>query len=94
MLKKRRVARVRQIQIDRQGTTNAVLAGEDLLQALSKDTECCELIETADKRFGLSMRGITRVLRVARSIADLAGVADINASHVSESLAYRQRFVR
>ena len=47
------------------------------------------LLEHAVARLGLSARGYDRVLKVARTIADLAGSAGINSAHVAESVHYR-----
>ena len=47
------------------------------------------LLETAADRLQLSARAVHRVLRVARTIADLGGAADIATPHLSEALAYR-----
>jgi magnesium chelatase family protein len=55
------------------------------------DAEAAALMETAAARFALSSRGHVRVLRVARSIADLAGEARIGRQHVAEALAYRHK---
>ena len=45
----------------------------------------------ATKRMQLSMRGLTRVLRVARSIADLAGSEQVSRVHLADALSYRQQ---
>jgi magnesium chelatase family protein len=47
------------------------------------------LLEMAIDRFGLSARAYTRIFKVARTIADLEGVENIQASHLSEAIQYR-----
>lgn len=47
------------------------------------------LLEAAIRRLALSARGYDRVLKVARTIADLAGAAQIDATHIAETLQYR-----
>jgi magnesium chelatase family protein len=49
-----------------------------------------KLVEDAVKNLGLSMRAYTRVLRVARTIADLEGSVQVRETHIAESLQYRQ----
>ncbi|MFB9969193.1 ATP-binding protein [Pseudoroseomonas cervicalis] len=89
-----RIRAVREFQRDRaagERRRNADLP----LEALLRDTlpEALTLAETAAERLGLSNRGFTRCLRVARSIADLAQQAGIGRAHVAEALTYRQRGV-
>jgi magnesium chelatase family protein len=47
------------------------------------------ILEDASERMGLSSRGVHRILRVARTVADLDGMADIGADHLAEALYYR-----
>jgi magnesium chelatase family protein len=47
------------------------------------------LLETAIDKFGLSARAYTRILKVARTIADLEGVENIQPAHLSEAIQYR-----
>jgi magnesium chelatase family protein len=47
------------------------------------------LLRTASDRLGLSARGYTRILKVARTVADLEASASIRAEHVSEAIQYR-----
>jgi magnesium chelatase family protein len=70
---------------------NAAAEGADLEDNLVLENMARELLEQATERLGLSARGHTRMLRVARTIADLAGSAAITRAHVAEALAYRGR---
>lgn len=68
---------------------NADLEGKDLEEIATPDTEGRAMLECAADRFGLSARGYHRVLRVARTIADLAGSESVRAPHVAEAISYR-----
>ncbi|WP_010140012.1 YifB family Mg chelatase-like AAA ATPase [Oceanicola sp. S124] len=68
---------------------NADLTGALLDRFASPDAEGRDLLVRAAERFGLSARGYHRILRVARTIADLEGSADIRRPHIAEALAYR-----
>ena len=79
------------------GSLNALLAGAALKSACALDADARRLIADAMDRGGVSARGIHRALRVARSIADLAGEAQVSALRIAEALQYRayeaRRFV-
>lgn len=91
-----RVAKAREIQLKRfakyniQARTNADLEGDALHELAAPDAAGKALLEEATKRMQLSMRGYTRVLRVARSIADLAASDQVKHPHVAEAITYRQ----
>jgi magnesium chelatase family protein len=70
--------------------TNAELQGERLHTLVTPDEKGTKLLEEATKKLNLSMRGYTRVLRVARTIADLEHAEQIAAHHIAEALSYRQ----
>jgi magnesium chelatase family protein len=53
------------------------------------DEECRGLLQSAMDSLGLSARAHDRILRMARTIADLDGSADIRQGHVSEAIGYR-----
>ncbi|GGN56984.1 hypothetical protein GCM10011349_35110 [Novosphingobium indicum] len=93
-----RVARARQIQTARlDGTplrTNADLDGDLLEQHATPDEAGRTLLLQAAEAMRLSARGYTRILRVARTIADLAGARDIGRIHVAEALSYRRQAPR
>jgi magnesium chelatase family protein len=84
-----RVAQAWQLQIDRSGIANSRLDGEDLKAVCSVDDECWSLLEKAADNFNLSARAHQRVLRVSRTIADLAGDKKIAPPHVAEALSLR-----
>ncbi len=71
--------------------TNAEISGDALQRMVPLDTATRALLEEATARLQLSMRGLTRVLRVARTIADLAGAEQVSTLHLSEALSYRQQ---
>lgn len=89
-----RVAAARQVQATRYEQApgvrvNADVEGALLEQVASPDAEGRDLLLRAAERFGLSARGYHRVLRVARTIADLDGAPDVRKPHVAEAVGYR-----
>ncbi|CUH66024.1 Competence protein ComM [Thalassovita gelatinovora] len=89
-----RVARTRQVQADRFAdvdgvTLNAEAEGELLERVAGPDAEGKALLGKVAERFGLSARGYHRVLRVARTIADLEGSNSVQRHHVAEAISYR-----
>jgi len=88
-----RVRRGRARQLEREATTgartNAELSPQGLRDVTSPDVAGRRLLERAVDRLGLTARGHDRVLRLARTIADLDGSAAVRAPHVFEALQFR-----
>ena len=85
-----RVAAARARQIARQGKANALLSTQEIDQHCPLDTSAQSLLKQAISRLNLSARGYHRILRVARSIADLCGEDIIAPGHVAEAVQYRR----
>ncbi|MEJ2035769.1 MAG: YifB family Mg chelatase-like AAA ATPase, partial [Maritimibacter sp.] len=88
-----RVARARDLQAERfagsAARVNADAEGALLEEIATPDREGRELLIKAAERFGLSARGYHRVLRVARTIADLEAAESVRQPHIAEALSYR-----
>jgi len=83
------VSAARQRQLDRCGKPNATLNNREVEQWCGLDEQCNALMDTAMDRFNLSARAYHRILKVARTIADLGGEEEISAQHLTEALGYR-----
>ena len=74
----------------RQGKCNALLDGDGLDTHAGLTSEASLLLQRAAERLGWSGRSLHRVLRVARTLADLAAKTDIETLHVAQALQYRR----
>ena len=86
----RRVAQARERQWARQGGLNAGLAGARLDAHCALAPPAAAFLEAASTRLGWSARGHQRVLRIARSVADLQGCEAIDTEHLAEAVQYRR----
>ncbi len=85
-----RVERARERQLARTGMANHRLGSRELDQVCKLDQAGRELLEQAISRLGLSPRALHRILRVARTIADLAGEEAVSVKHLGEAVGYRK----
>jgi magnesium chelatase family protein len=81
------IARARQSE---RGCLNAALSGRALQAACRLDRQGEQLLTGAMEKLGLSARALHRILRVARTLADLEGSEELRQSHLVEALGYRQ----
>jgi magnesium chelatase family protein len=84
-----RVAEARAIGLERQGTVNSRLTGQALRRHCALDVRAEALVRQVIARHHVSGRGYDRLLRVARTIADLSASPRICEEHVAEAVAYR-----
>ncbi|MDR2838737.1 MAG: YifB family Mg chelatase-like AAA ATPase [Azonexus sp.] len=87
---RQRVLAARERQQQRQGKVNARLSSAEVDARCAPDAAGGQLLEQASRNLGLSARGWHRILRVARTIADLAGSDKIGVGHVAEAIQYRR----
>lgn len=88
--RRRQMERFRNLGADPRLLTNADADGDVLMQIAPLDTRSQALLTEAAEKMRLSARGYHRVLRVARTIADLADAENIDRVHVTEALGYRR----
>jgi magnesium chelatase family protein len=87
-----RVAAARRGQLARQGCPNQALSARAVDACCRPDRYGLALLEQASQRFQWSARAHYRALKVARTVADLAGESQPNASHIAEAIQYRSGF--
>ncbi|TZF89732.1 ATP-dependent protease, partial [Lysobacter lacus] len=84
-----RVERARALQTARCGAPNARLTPSQTFALCRLEPRDQSLLEQAVERLQLSARSMVRILRTARTIADLAGEPDIGTAHLAEAIGYR-----
>jgi magnesium chelatase family protein len=85
-----RVEAARQCQLARQDKSNALLSVTEIDELCKPDEQGEALLQQAISRLNLSARAYHRVLKVARTIADLEGVKSIEVKHIAEAVQYRR----
>ncbi|KAB0287628.1 YifB family Mg chelatase-like AAA ATPase [Vibrio fortis] len=86
---KQRVVDARSTMVQRGGKPNALLTSREIEKHCPLDKQDAQFLETALHRLGLSIRAYHRIIKVARTIADLEGSEQIHKKHLSEALGYR-----
>ncbi|MFI3286700.1 MAG: YifB family Mg chelatase-like AAA ATPase [Rikenellaceae bacterium] len=91
---RKRVVKAREIQAERfrdiEGVyTNSMMNSRMLREYCPLDTAARRMLELAMERLKLSARAYDRIIKVARTIADLAGETNITSTHISEAISYR-----
>ena len=85
-----RVEKARQIQLNRQGKANFALGSLEIDAHCHPDDAGLTLLKTAISKLNLSARAYHRILKVARTIADLSNEAAIKPTHIAEAVQYRR----
>lgn len=89
-----RVIQARQQGLERSGKRNAALTSNEISKHCELKSTDKSLLTQASDRMGLSSRAIHRILKVARTIADLENSPDITTQHLTEALSYRSQLKR
>jgi magnesium chelatase family protein len=87
---RQRVVAARDRAVSRQGSANQALQGQAIDVQCQLEPAAATFLNTAASRLGWSGRSIHRCLKVARTIADLAGAAQVDVGHVAEAVQYRR----
>jgi len=85
-----RVAAARMLAVARTGKANSGMTAKEVKQFCNLSEPGHRLLEQAMDKFGLSNRAYHRILKLARTIADLAGSETIEIAHLSEAIGYRK----
>jgi magnesium chelatase family protein len=85
-----RVRRAHRRAVDRQGCANSALSGSDIDRLCRAEGAVRPLLQAASRRLGWSARAFHRVLKVARTIADLDDADELAPAHVAEAIQYRR----
>jgi magnesium chelatase family protein len=85
-----RVEKARDAQMTRQGKANFALGTQEIEMFCQPDEAGLVLLKTAIARLNLSARAYHRILKLARTIADLASESDIQSTHIAEAIQYRR----
>ena len=86
---RQRVLAARDIQLKRAGMINGALGPKEIRRYCEIDREDAQWLEDVLNRLGLSVRAWQRILKVARTVADLSGVENVQRIHLNEALSYR-----
>lgn len=86
----KRTGAARQKQLKRQGAANGYLTVSEIEKFCQPDSDAENLLKQAIQRLNFSARAYHRVLKVARTIADLSNTKNINRQHVAEAIQYRR----
>jgi magnesium chelatase family protein len=85
-----RVEAARELQLKRQGKANFALGSLEIDEFCQPDDTGLTLLKTAISRLNLSARAYHRILKVARTIADLSGQVHIQSAQIAEAVQYRR----
>ncbi len=88
------VTAARGLQCERQGMVNSLLNNQQLKKYCQLETEQMDFLLQSCEQLRLSARAYTRVLRLARTIADLSAEDNIQQQHLAEALGYRRLFAQ